>query len=330
MDCSKHMPAARAIAVVVAAWAATGLSAPCQAQTSLTLYGLIDASVRYQHSSAGDLAAVVDGADAGWGGSRWGLLGSEDLGGGLKAVMNLEGGFNIDTGALRGGKAFGRTAMVGLAGRWGELTVGRQYNALYYTGAWHSDPTYVSSWSPAVVHQLDFAWDNTLAYTGRWQDFIARASFAPGEQGGARGNRQAASLLYNGHPLGLSAGYGNVRGGDRDWSTLSLGGYYEWGRLTVQASHYRTRNEPYSGARRIVTTGLGGFYALTTLTELTAAFWHTRNDLAQSRLHERKLLLAVRHSLSRRTRLYAEADHARRDDAPGRITGVQLGVQHAF
>ena len=301
-----------------------------QAESKVTLYGLIDASVRYEHTSAGSTTSLVEGADAGWGGSRWGISTSEDLGGGLKAIMNLEGGFNIDTGTLRGGKAFGRTAMVGLAGSLGEFTLGRQYNALYYTGSWHSDPTYVSSWSPSVVHQLDFAWDNAIAYTGRFGDFIARATFAPGEQQGSKGNRQAASVLYNGHPFGLAAGYGEVKDQDKNWSTANIGAYYEIGKLTVQATLYRTRNEPYSGARKIDTQGIGGFYQLTPEVELTAAFWHTKNDFVSNSQTERKGLMAVRYSLSKRTRLYAEADHARSDGEIRRKTGMQLGIQHSF
>ncbi|KGH28025.1 porin [Comamonas testosteroni] len=299
-----------------------------QAQNSVTLYGLIDASVRYEHTNKDNVTSVVDGADAGWGGSRWGFLGSEDLGGGLKAIMNLEGGFNIDTGMLRGGKAFGRTAMIGLAGQYGEITLGRQYNALYYTGAWHSDPTYVSSWSPSVVHQLDFAWDNAIAYTGRFGNYIARATFAPGEQNGSSGNRQAASLLYNGHPFGLAVGYGSSK--NNNWSTANIGAYYEIGKLTVQATYYRTRNDPYSGAHQITTQGLGGFYQLTPEIELTAGFWHTKNDLNSGAQHVRKGLIAARYSLSKRTRLYAEADHSRSDGEIRRKTGVQMGIRHSF
>lgn len=316
------------LALCVAIAAAALYASTAQAQSSVTLYGLIDASVRYEHSNKGNVTSVVDGADAGWGGSRWGFLGSEDLGGGLKAIMNLEGGLNIDTGTLRGGKVFGRTAMVGLASSYGEITLGRQYNALYYTGSWHSDPTYVSSWSPTVVHQLDFAWDNAIAYTGRFGDYIARATFAPGEQHGSKGNRQAASLLYNGHPFGVAAGYGSVK--DKNWSTANLGAYYEIGKLTVQATYYRTKNEPYSGARRITTQGLGGFYQFTPEIELTAAFWHTRSALDSGVLRERKGLVAARYSLSKRTRLYAEADHARSNGEIRRKAGVQLGVQHSF
>src|SRR5690606_40946819 len=61
-------------------------------------------------------------------GNRWGLRGSEDLGNGLKAVFQLESGFNISSGRPSDStRLFNRTAMVGLAGTWGQLSFGRQY-----------------------------------------------------------------------------------------------------------------------------------------------------------------------------------------------------------
>lgn len=64
-------------------------------------------------------------------GDRWGLIGSEDVGGGLKAIFRLEGGFNVDNGMLgQGGAEFGRKAYVGLASPVGTVTLGRQYDLL--------------------------------------------------------------------------------------------------------------------------------------------------------------------------------------------------------
>ena len=64
-------------------------------------------------------------------GPRWGLRGKEDLGDGLHAVFQLESGFDSRNGrSLQGGRLFGRQATVGLLNaRWGELRLGRQYNA---------------------------------------------------------------------------------------------------------------------------------------------------------------------------------------------------------
>ena len=105
------------------------------AQSSVTLYGRIDASVASQETkNTGFVAGVTtdpgiqirSGAHTG---SRWGLRGSEDLGGGLKAIFTLEQGFNIDTGAASvAANQFHRQAFVGLGGGFGTLTVGRQYD----------------------------------------------------------------------------------------------------------------------------------------------------------------------------------------------------------
>jgi predicted porin len=86
---------------------------PVFAQTSITLYGVIDEGINYT-SNAGDKSAYQ--LESGYAqGSRWGLKGSEDLGSGLKAIFDLENGFDASTGAFgQGGRMFGRQAFVGL------------------------------------------------------------------------------------------------------------------------------------------------------------------------------------------------------------------------
>ena len=64
-------------------------------------------------------------------GSRWGLKGTEDPGGGYSALFQLENGFNVNNGTLaQGGRMFGRQAYVGGSARFGTLTLGRQYDAV--------------------------------------------------------------------------------------------------------------------------------------------------------------------------------------------------------
>ncbi|AOJ09193.1 porin [Burkholderia mayonis] len=100
------------------------------AQSSVTLYGLIDAGITYTnnqggHSSWSQSTGSVNG-------SRWGLRGAEDLGGGLKAIFVLENGFGINNGTLKqNGREFGRQAFVGLSHeQYGTLTLGRQYDSV--------------------------------------------------------------------------------------------------------------------------------------------------------------------------------------------------------
>lgn len=109
------------------------VSYSANAQQSVTLYGLIENGIDYVNNSSGDsLVAMRDGAYTGLFGSRWGLLISEDLGGGLKAIARLENGFNATNGKLgQGGLEFGRQAYVGLDyGKAGTVTFGRQYDSV--------------------------------------------------------------------------------------------------------------------------------------------------------------------------------------------------------
>ncbi|RQH09767.1 porin [Paraburkholderia dinghuensis] len=100
------------------------------AQSSVTLYGLIDAGFTYTNNQGGHSAEQLRSGVVN--GSRWGLRGAEDLGGGLKAIFTLENGFNIANGTLgQSSRMFGRQAFVGLASdQYGAVTLGRQYDSV--------------------------------------------------------------------------------------------------------------------------------------------------------------------------------------------------------
>ncbi|KVD08721.1 porin [Burkholderia ubonensis] len=100
------------------------------AQSSVTLYGLIDAGITYTNNQGGHSAWQQSTGSVN--GSRWGLRGTEDLGGGLKAIFTLENGFGINNGTLKqNGREFGRQAFVGLSHSvYGSVTLGRQYDSV--------------------------------------------------------------------------------------------------------------------------------------------------------------------------------------------------------
>ena len=101
-----------------------------QAQSSVTLYGIVDVNVQYfdpKPSGADSVTRIDSGHQSG---SRWGMRGSEDLGGGLKGVFTLEGGYSPDTGTIGQSTAtttrlFGRQAWAGLQGGFGTIVLGR-------------------------------------------------------------------------------------------------------------------------------------------------------------------------------------------------------------
>ena len=107
------------------------------AQSSVTLYGIVDAGVTYRSNERVGSAGAYTGHSS-VGHDRQpvrqplGIKGSEDLGGGMRALFVLENGFDITNGTSgQGGRQFGRQAFVGLGSdRYGTVTLGRQYTSL--------------------------------------------------------------------------------------------------------------------------------------------------------------------------------------------------------
>jgi predicted porin len=107
---------------------ALALAAPAFAQSTVTVYGIVDVDGVYAKGAA---TQVREGS-GGLQGSRIGFKGSEDLGGGVRADFVLEGGLNIDTGgSAQGGALFGRQAFGALKTPVGTFSAGRQYSSVY-------------------------------------------------------------------------------------------------------------------------------------------------------------------------------------------------------
>ena len=124
---------------LLAAALLAGFAGAASAQSSVTLYGIVDAGLRYTQVSRNNLDGV-NNFGLGYGqqsGNRFGLKGVEDLGGGNKATFMLENGFDIGNGtALQGSRLFGRQAWMGVeSDSWGYVRMGRQLNfATEYVG----------------------------------------------------------------------------------------------------------------------------------------------------------------------------------------------------
>jgi predicted porin len=189
-------------------------SVPALAQSSVTLYGLIDEGVTYVSNSAGHSQwALQSGVE---GGSRWGMVGSEDLGGGTRAIFRLENGFNLSTGALgQGGLEFGRQAYVGLADtRWGTLTFGRQYDPVVdMIGKTTSNGQWGGLFShPSDIDNTDNAFrvNNSVKYaTPSWDGLSAEAMYAFGGVAGdfRRNSTIGAGASYQNSQLYVAAAY---------------------------------------------------------------------------------------------------------------------------
>lgn len=142
--------------------AGVAVAAPALAESSVTLYGIVDDTITYQ-SSQTSLDSTTGGrsnvkmAAGVWAGNRFGLKGSEDLGGGNKAIFQLESGFNLNTGGQQYTNAlFGRQAWVGLTNpTYGTATFGRQYTSYYTLLSPYSPTTWLTGFFGAHPGDLD-------------------------------------------------------------------------------------------------------------------------------------------------------------------------------
>jgi len=113
---------------LLAAALLAGFAGAANAQSNVTLYGIVDAGFLNDKTEG---SKAINGINSGLGAqSRWGIRGSEDIGNGLKAIFQLESGFDVDTGiSTQQNRLFGRYAFVGLeSARAGRLTLGRTTN----------------------------------------------------------------------------------------------------------------------------------------------------------------------------------------------------------
>jgi predicted porin len=104
--------------------------------SGVQLYGVVDTGVEFINNIGAGKShlARMPSLSGGQLPSRWGVRGSEELGGGLRTVFTLEAGFGVDNGVpQQGGRGFGRQAYVGFAGPWGTLTAGRQWTMTYFS-----------------------------------------------------------------------------------------------------------------------------------------------------------------------------------------------------
>ncbi|MGF6549000.1 GBP family porin [Paraburkholderia youngii] len=215
------------LAGAIAALASVGV----HAQSSVTLYGIIDNGLTYVNNVKGSSQFKLD--DGINQASRWGLRGVEDLGGGLKAIFTLENGFSLNTGtASHGGALFGRRAFVGLTSdRFGTLIAGYDYDFIYdyisyYTNVAQFAPSYAFHGSYDVDRLAGEPVSNMVRYeTPIWHGFGAGVMYGfsntPGRLGGTFNGAASvfsAGLKYSPTgslkaPYSLAASFTRTQGG---------------------------------------------------------------------------------------------------------------------
>ncbi|MCY1198784.1 Outer membrane porin protein 32 [compost metagenome] len=331
------------------------------AQTSVQLYGIVDTALYYQtkvQNVSGGFVGLLDGA---WKPSIYGMRGKEDLGGGLSAFFNLQGGFSSDTGNFGNstGGIFGRLAYLGLKSeKLGSVAFGLQHSPFFLT-LYESDPRSLSHSGSQLVpfiqqFGLTGVFDpNSVVYQSPdLYGFNVKGSYSFGEVPGSMGTgqRYSASIEYDKEPVLVNAAIYRAKAANAaasDAKGWTVGAGYKFGDLVVKAN-FANYNTPTGATpiNNLDVLGLGLAYKFTPAITGDAGVYLARN---RNNHDDKSLTFAVggEYHFSKRTLLFTQIGLIKNDGAmqmgfavnagptltvPRDATTVaaQLGIRHSF
>lgn len=349
---------------VVTSAAAIVFVGVAHAQSSVTLYGIVDSGFLYTNKTLDTATGANAGKqfsliNAGLSASRFGLTGTEDLGGGVKAEFKLENGFSSVTGGqgISNGNFFGRQAWVGINSNLGEVKAGVQYSP-FFLALERLDPRDSSLVGGSTLIYVDNVLatgvfnSNAVSYTsptlGGFQGSVLYA--LGGEAGNFSAGRQySAGLKYDNGSVRIEAAfYDGNSGGTAQTPVPStvefvgrmLGVSYKLDKLTAKAS-FTSYKVAGSFSSNVYGGGLD-YFVLPQL-DLNGGVWFTsdRNDTSN---HSVLGSVGAEYLLSRATTLYGQVgvvnNHGKMNTGvsingalygvEGTTVGVNLGIRHTF
>ena len=341
-------------ALLAACLAAASVGA--QAQSTVQLMGLVDVYAGSM-KMAGDTTRRSVVNSGGMTTSWWGMSGTEDLGGGLKAGFMLTSFFQADTGAVGrfGEQQFSRDANVSLSSDMGTLTLGRSKAPNFLPTILFNPMGDSYTFSPLVLHAsvplgpvtsrywlgtvpADTGWSNQITYsTPTFGGLKGNVHYQLGEQGS--GANESAhnvgfNLFYSAGPVGLTAYWERdeinnpfppngvlAAGTHKAWM---LGGTYDAGLVKLFATAGNSNNAADTIDKQTTSLGLS---APLGSGKLLAAVARTQDDIADKR--RTTTTVGYDHTLSKRTDAYAMLMH---DKITSYSSGTSLGVgvRHRF
>ncbi|KIG02259.1 porin [Caballeronia concitans] len=272
--------------LIVAAIAASFATA-ASAQSSVTLYGLVDAGFTFVNNVQAPESAdhyknsswSMSGGNVNM--SRWGLRGVEDLGGGLKTVFTLESGFDVANGGSLGGTGFGRQAYVGLSTNAGTVTLGHQTDSvtdylgpLSASGSWggtyFAHPGNLDNLNGDLFRENNSVKFQSANYAGLTFSGLYAFSNAAGGFAANRAYSLGAGYANGGLKLGAAYMQANLQNYAATYGSAITG-------VTVDVPNLGTSQIAEFGIDRHRTFGAGGSYSIGALT--FGALWtQTRED----------------------------------------------------
>ena len=350
------------VLVAIAVSLATGGIA--HAQSAVTLYGVVDAGLQYTsrnaNASGSNAGSAIGMTDSGIGPSEFGIKGTEDLGGGMKANFDLESGISVANGGLNNGNGnfFGRQAWVGLSGNFGEVRLGEQFSP-FFMSLFDSDPRGFSEFGSSLTIFGDNALftggvsTNAIIYTS--PELSGLQGSAMIALGGVAGNFQAGrqwavSLKYDHGPVMLNVAIfdGNSGGtptpvpSTLEFEGRTLGAAYRFGALTAKASF---TNYKVAGSFNNNVYSAGLDYQVLADVDLNGGVYVT-SDRSDTTNHSLMAAFGANYFLSRTTTLYAQVGIADNHGAmntgfsvgdanilyevTGTTIGANVGIRHTF
>lgn len=352
----------------VIALAVMAVSGVAFAQSSVTLYGTVDASIGAKKVNGLTQTLVSDGDELGLSGSSFGFKGTEDLGGGLKANFVFEQNFSVDRGNARdswgsalttpqptGNQMFGNQAFVGFSGGFGTLELGKSYTA-YDRINGRAHPAFDSAFKPVNdvwSGSYKFSPGNTIFYaTPDLGGFSGAVSYSLGEN---KTSTLAASkvtsfhIKYEGGPLYVGLGYqrDSIRGPGAvvagvfvppvpnpmlNVNNTRLNATYDFGVVKLLAAYGRLTTNINN--LRATDWSLGADVPLSTAASISFGFARSTDNGPAGGYRAAGFGLAGIYSLSKRTDLYAgvrTANSRNFNNGPETKTSLYgVGVRHKF
>lgn len=337
--------------IALAVLAASGAA---MAQSSVTLFGIVDTGVGYVKNSGGD--KKVGMTTSGNATSRLGFRGVEDLGGGLKAGFWLEGQIDGDDGNAAGFN-FKRRSTLSLAGGFGEVRLGRELVAGYSKTSTYDMFGQVGmgqflGWSSKLYGEDvgGVRADNMLSYyTPNFGGFTAGANYGFGESVVSnKTNRYVGGYAaYDNGPLSVSLAVdkNNLAAFETDRTQWSLGGSYDLGMLKASALYQEVKFKDTitsdSGKFRNWLLGVSAPVGPGTIKAQYASY-----KLKDSSDKSHQLSLGYVYDMSKRTAVYGTASFLKNKgeaaaslagnglplaaDEGRNQSGFQVGIRHAF
>ncbi|MFM0268166.1 porin [Paraburkholderia sediminicola] len=342
-----------------------GCSGGAFAQSKVTLYGVLDNGILYTSRTFNPKSGAsgphqFSDVDGGISGSRIGFAGSEDLGGGAKAIFALESGFDTNNGAFgnSNGNFFGRLAYVGVSSNFGTVKAGVQYSP-FALSIIDTDSRGASYFGAQTVIYLGGVFTtalftpNAVSYTSPLiAGLQGSAMMALGGAAGdfQAGRQYAARLRYEWKDLVVNAALFSGNSGGAAESTpvpttvafvgRTIGADYQLGNAQIRAS-FTTYKIAGSFDNKVYSTGVQ--YTFTPSLTADAGAWIIRDSNNTSN-HSLLTAVGLYYSLSKRTTLYSQgalvnnhgllhtgiSSNGALYEPTGTSTGVMFGIRHKF